>query len=325
MYQKTIQNQINLGFDFLKRRQYAFGAWESYASPKPDLSEHYLLTDLFTTAYITREIAEAVQDSHDPNHLVLFQNACNFLATERRDNGLWRFYKRGELRLLPTDFDTSSCTASALIAANYDIDLSSVYELLEAHRHPDGGYWVYAMPPVAPKKNWIYPIPKNCYPEYTVNTHIFVFLVMYQKDYQYALDFLLDALRNKTYETRQLFYDLPLVFLYNLVRGVAMTPEWDTLRPELLTHTLRHVEPIMPNTLQNAWVLDLLCTFGLPEKQVAPYAQAILQSQTEDGAWQGGYLHHNPILYFGSPEITTAFVIRALHQYAKGYLKDKRA
>src|SRR5688572_6553259 len=112
-FSTRVRHSIEHGLEFLAKNQQSNGAWRIWVA-----DNHYFsgqpreLVDVFTTAFILREIATIQDDTLLPE---IRQRASGFLLNERRKNGLWRFYKKGDLRLLPTDFDTTSTAATALL------------------------------------------------------------------------------------------------------------------------------------------------------------------------------------------------------------------
>jgi hypothetical protein len=312
MQVSLLRQSIQNGLHFLATRQCPSGAWEAvYALKKEFPNNLKPLTEVFSVAYILREIAPFAAQFYPAQEML--QRACDFLDEQRRVDGLWKFYRKGDMRLLPNDFDTTACTASALILAGRQPDLAPVIEKLHAHQHPDGGYWTYAMPPKAPPKNWMYPIYENVYPEYTLNAHILYFLVVSGQDYQTQANFLLEALYKHDYERPQFFYDSPLLFLYNLSKALEATPLWQpSLYTEIERQTREHFSHEAAPILEMALALGILKRCRSYEDSQA-FIKKILQAQLEDGGWDLEYYFTSVTMVHGCREVVTAIVLNVLY------------
>lgn len=290
---------IERGLAYLETRQLEQGGWWVCVSGTPYFEKSELRHDVFTAAFILREIAEL-----SPTWI---QPTLDFLNHHRRKDGLWGFYKRGDLHILPMDFDTSSCTGAALALAQPDIDLTAVQEQLNAYRAPQGGYWVYAMPEKAPP-GWVFPIMENVQNEHIINAHILVFQAITGIIPPEHLAYLLDILRDKRYEEKQLFYGSNLLFLYNIARAYAYIKQAPP--PELLDQAIAYAPG---NALGRAYLLKILSVCQPDHPLIPTLTTQLIASQGRDGSWENAVFHRNPILYYGSPEITTAVVLQALN------------
>lgn len=309
---------LQRGLNFLSQQQNEDGSWSIVYGSTPDLTPAKPLTEVFTVAYIVREIAGWGGEFYAI--YTMLDKAVSWLESQRRSDGLWKYYRKGDLRLLPNDFDTTSCTMAALLLAGRQVEVSGILQTMESYRHPDGGYWTYAMPPIAPSTNWIYPIHQNFYPEYIINAHILYFLVVAQADYQTQYEqykFVQRLFDEQAYERPQLFYDSPLLFLYNMAKALEKTVWWEIGLQKRVKQDVWHYfskHSLLNRVLVVGTLYRLKASWDIEDSQKMETAvNAILDEQGRDGGWEQDYYYITPISYHGCREVVTSLALNSLY------------
>jgi hypothetical protein len=320
---------VTRGVTFLHRAQLPHGEFATRASPHANMLDEEWFPSPFGTALVLYCLRHVV----DSRVASLTPAALDFLEREREAPAVWRFAstQSGLRQLYPPDLDDTCCAAYVLRRFNRTFPPNE--DVILTNATPDGRFYTWIAPrgerPTTTPPNgeallWLVIFGQWSNVDAVVNANVLLYLGENRRT-EGALQFLLETILEQKDDIRSDFYTGRLTFYYMVSRAsVESAPSLGRVADVVIARliALQQAGNSFGNALETALAGNALCNFDRG-RESAPVAAAldrcidsILAAQQPDGGWPSAALFVDPTQYYGSAELTTAFCLEALAQYA---------
>ncbi len=269
-----------------------------------------------------------------PDKNTLLSKAAQFLKTQMNGEGLFQYHTRSHVlaAVEPATLEDTCVNRAALEQAGDS--LPSVVPQLAAYRTIGGTFYPFAYPVQeanllksngeARKRFTERYRPDLAYlvdvVDPVVNANIFSYLAMQTGGDDALCRYLVNVSSSGSSNGSSVFYESPNIFAQAFsrayVQGAAcLEPGVPNLRASLLAR--QQPDGSWGNSLETAWALSALSNLGARRDALDRAVRFLLNQQNSDGSWKqeawwslvtSGY-------WFGSPDVTTGFVLEALGGY----------
>lgn len=321
---KLINQRIEKGLIYLYNNQFPNGEFPTYLSLSADMDNRDSLNMdnrenvnvIFDTAFILHTL-NLVDDEHTKEIVnEMRTKAVDFLLDNKEPHGVWRFY--GKNSTIPPDIDCTSLAFASLVESGVNISNESLDYMLN-YRTPEGVFYVWIDPDEWPKVD-------PC-----VNANALYAYSLREKTQNGVIGYLNDIAENASFLNGSAYYPSPYVFTYLFTKAYS-DGKVNELKPSLSKIKEYLLETQNPdggwgNDLNTALATTSLINLGFKGEHLERAIGHILINQDKNGSWDiyGLYIAPgdslNPIIYFGSRELTTSFSLEALIKYKNNILK----
>ncbi len=308
---------IRRGLRYLRTAQLPDGGFSDYATDqRADFAHALRYRSVFPATYVLESLASArVPESEDVQ-----RRTVRYLMDNRSARWTWNYWTRGTPEShgmpYPDDLDDTAGALLALSAYNpasiTGEVMAHLVETLTAIEQREGGpYRTWIVPPDSPAA-W-----RDV--DVAVNAQLHGLLTRHEIELPQLTQYIESAIAAHRYDSP--YYPDPLVTMYYISRWYH-GPQVSTL--------LQHVQGIQPQTaLQAALIMHILLNYERNTARLGRCVNIIDKSHTADGSWPAGVTYSDPAMagrpyVGGSPAITTALCVSALHRIAQSHPRTHR-
>jgi len=317
---------VSRGVSFLHVAQLPHGEFATRVAPHANMLDE----EWFPSPFGTTLILSCLRRVADPRVEWLTSRALDFLERERESPAVWRFASSDSERhqLYPPDLDDTCCAAFVLHWFNRPFPPNE--DVIGANATPEGRFYTWLAPrggrPMTSPPNgeallWLIVFGQWSDIDAVVNANVLLYLGENRRS-EGALRFLLEVIETQAEDTCSSFYPSRLPFYYMVSRAyVESAPSLGLVADLVIARVLalQQADNSFGTALETALAANVLCNFGRARASSAALdgcIDSILAAQQPDGAWPSAALFVDPTQYYGSAELTTAFCLEALVQYA---------
>jgi hypothetical protein len=309
---EAILPAIRRGLAHLDRTQRPSGEFATFTGARLDLAgaERYLKS-VYVTTFVIHALAQLPPE---PQIAPIQRRAADFIAGEREEDGAWNYEGRGEWRV-PCDLDDTSCAMAALATLGQRPALSFYTLLWQNEAAPGGPYYTWVG--VHDRADFAYARQIDA----LVNANTLFCCGLLGLPLPGAAAYLEQVVRDDAY-FESAYAVSPHFLIYAISRAYAdgkvgaLAPALPALQRYLLT---RLPPPEAESSAFNLACLAAgLLNLGADRGIVAPYLDALLDAQQDEGGWPAwaAYAGFAPN-YDGAPALTTALALEALGKYLR--------
>ncbi|MEI7890543.1 MAG: hypothetical protein WCI36_01105 [bacterium] len=252
---------------------------------------------------------DALSYSQKQDSIDIIEKGARFVLSQQGENGIWSYWAMGSKFFVNPDFDDTA-VASRFFEEN-KIKFKQNKEKFE--KNPNGLYYTWLSGDELIKKTEIDP---------AVNANILAYL---KSDDKKVCDFINDVVKN---ERRRLFYYPDKQAFYYIIskayaNGVTCLSE---SRDDMINKTIafKKEDGSFGSNLQTAFSLATLLNYSFEKRDIVESGvRSLLKAQRKDGSWQIQTFYVtgiiDPILYFGSDELSTSISIEVLERFLRSY------
>ena len=295
---------VRRGLRFLYDKQLPYGEFRTYASPTRDMRVTRFDSSIFVTTFVLYSIARI----DHPYVTTMTNKATSFLTEEMRDPGLFQYYTSKNTRSIEFDLDDTACASVALQRSHPFVVGSYNVGYFMENRNEAGLFYTWLG--VAPPANDI---------DSVVNANV-VFYLGDRDETKSACRYLIDTIKSRNESDSYHHYLDDMTLYYAVSRAYAHgTSSLAEAKEALIERALRFSEDdgSFGNVLTTACAMCSLANVGYDGVTRLGTAARYLEKQQEaDGSWRRVPMYHQPGVYYGSEELTTALCLEALTHIA---------
>lgn len=312
--QESTRKRLDLAIAFLERRQRSSGEFATFKLGSPTPDEGAYVKTVFVTSFVLHALY-GLRDVTTVSTMGL--RACRFLVAEQAPHGMWHFHGHADT-CLPADLDDTACVLAALRTWDVDLDYVTIARAMLEYRRPDGLFWTWALAKVEGATGRKHVVKHNDV-DCVVNANVaFCFAQLGQPLLEVEAH-LVDIFQRRSFAVPTRYYDPPFVFLYCLSRVWAdrQNGPLATIAPAISQY-LKERHLVLregQDALQVALTLSTMLNFGAQPSDVVALAEHLQAAQMSNGSWPSSSFFHARSTHYGSPELSTAMALEALHRY----------
>lgn len=307
----TVRAAIAGGLRFLESAQSSGGSFSSFSSAT---LRPFQTTQTYSTTFASSIILGAVSQLPDKAAKRVAGKAAAWLRTQGSAGWSYNYWAKDALQHTalpyPDDLDDTCCALLGLYwhdqrLVNGEVLGSFVRLLLACESRVGGPYYTW-IAPGSQEKVW-----RDI--DIAVNANVACFLQLVAEPLPHLTSLLEDALT--TGKLASPYYPSIFPVLYYIARAYE-----GPLRPMLITRTLASAGRLawQKSPLHTALALSTLVRAGYQGPAIAKARAYLLRTQDSAGSWPAEAFCLDPALagqahYAGSPALTTALVLEALH------------
>lgn len=319
---------MNDSIKFLAGNQQNDGSFLSLTSPDRDSFRGAIeCQSVFSTALIL-SCLNALDGSESKQVREMKKKAADFLLSQKSEHWSFNYWARGSSQAkempYPDDLDDTSCALSALYEYNPDLMdgevLAKVVAVLTALEVEEGGpYRTWLVPPDA-QKAWLDI-------DLAVNSNIGYFLSLQEVQLERITKLVERAIDDRKYASPYYPSAYPVIyFISRFYRGKKSKEIIDFLLG-------KQIDNNWGNPLDTAFVVLSLLNFGFPAGELKSSVEYLARRKKKDGSWDACalYVEASPNqnkgdkdkYYAGTPALTTAFCLEAIHKASRDTVSKK--
>jgi hypothetical protein len=295
---------VRRGLRFLYDNQLPYGEFRTYASPTRDMRVTRFDSSIFVTTFVLYSIARI----DHPCVTTMTNKATSFLKEEMRDPGLFQYYTSKNTRSIEFDLDDTACASVALQRRHPLVVGTLNVDYFMENRNEAGLFYTWLG--VAPPANDI---------DSVVNANV-VFYLGDRDETKSACRYLIDTVESRNESDSYHHYLDDMTLYYAASRAYAHgTSSLGEAKEALIERVLQFSEDdgSFGNVLTTACAMCSLANVGYDGVTRLRTAARYLEKQQEaDGSWRRVPMYHQPGVYYGSEELTTALCLEALTHIA---------
>lgn len=237
------------------------------------------------------------------------RKGIDFLTREAEAPGVWRFWTSGSGKCVPADIDDTCCASFILKNCHPHILWGSNIKAILANRNEEGLFYTWMM--ARRDENDV---------DSVANANVLLYLgereetkpTIYHLNRSVLTEPVEQGIRYYT-DAFSLYYAMSRAF-FNGTASLRRSAE------SVITKLSKRQEDngSFGNELQTAMAICSMLNFGcIPGDQLDKAVSYLLKRQGEQGAWCGLPFFKDPLHYYGSEEITTAFCVEALARFGE--------
>ena len=264
---------------FLARDQTPRGEFPTYASRHEDFTPRRRLpTCVYPTTFVLHTLART---RPTPAVRRMIHGGVRFLRSQQEAGGVWHYLGRGE-QPYPCDLDDTSCAVAAL--AHLGIaPPRSFLSLLDTQQVAEGG----------PHATWI-GVDDRSYPHLVgevdslVNANILHCVGRLGRSLPGTAAYLAEIVETGDYRRDNRYSLSPHFLIYAIARATAISraPNLLAQRSRLVDHITDGMPPRRQRSaVELAFLAAALLYSEATPQHVIPYAEALLETQRDDGSW----------------------------------------
>lgn len=314
-----MQTAIKRGLRYLSAQQLN-GIFPSYFYRNAELSDFIPDPTLFTTATICMVIGD-VQGAEAKN---LVARSASRMLSHRMPSDIWTYWplglQLGTQTILPDVDDTA--VISLVLRTITDTPLQCVPALINK-RDVYGRFGTWFYPSGFRMTDSVVPYCADDEPDLVVNLNVALFLSTLGYVQNEISRWARDVILNRSWQSCSPFYtpSLPYSLIWAAVRNAragdpVLTDTLGAVRALVLS--LQQEDDTWGDSLKTAIAIDALASLNHSAfSTILPSIQALLVMQKPDGSWPASHFYGSfkrPNVGFGSPALSTAFAIAALHR-----------
>jgi hypothetical protein len=319
--EKDTAEAISAGISYLNKAQKKDGSFSNLVSPSENFDDCEENESSFPTI-LSLHCLRKLPDSEEIK--TIKDKASKFVLSQHSDFWSWNYWKRNSLESTktpyPEDLDDTCCALAALIenqpeTVPTDAVAKAVNLLTYSESQEGGPYYTWITPPDA-DKGW-----KDI--DLAVNSNIGFFLSLQEVNLPSITKLIEKAIDEEKYDSP--YYFSPVATIYFISRWYKRKG-----KSKIITFLLERMQEdhSWGNPLETALAVISLINFGYEKEKIAESIGYILKHQEED-KWKEypfvvEFIKKNTKHYAGSPELTTAFCLEALHAYSSKCESESR-
>lgn len=306
---ESIEIALDNAIDFLYKSQLKYGEFKTYACKDLELTKCIIDSSPFSTTFVMYSLQNIKNKKIKP----MINKSVDFLLSEEEPNGIWRYWTKRNSnwiiknsKKVPPDLDDIATISFAL--KSNQIKFGNNINLIKQNRNHKGIFLTGVN------------IPNSDF-DCLVNTNILLYL---GDHYPNVCKYINNAIKNN--EQCSIYYPDQLSLFYMVSRAfVNNVPCLGKNKKIILNRILSMVQSngSFGNHLQTALALNTLYNYNYNGPEIKNAISFLINSQKENGSWSRelffqGIPPQTPplqVFYFGSEELTTAFVLEALNRY----------
>lgn len=317
---KFIDLRIEKGLNYLYENQLPNGDFPVYLSLSLNMSHssNANVPIVFDTGLILHTLN--IADSRHTKELYEMKTkAIDFLLNNKESHSVWRFFGKNDY--IPPDIDDTSVVFAALVESGVNISDESLDYMLN-YRTLDGVFYVWIN-----SEEWLN--TSNPYynkPEFrlneidpSVNTNALYAYSLRKRTQNGVIRYLKGIIENESYKNGSAYYSSPYVFIYLITKAYSdgKVKEFKPYLSNIKEYLLKTQNPDggWGEDINTSMATNALINIGYRGNELEKAIGHILYTQENDGSWDLYSVYTqpgNPIIYFGSKELTTSFSLEAL-------------